>query len=1175
MPRKFAKPDRRRRDFTWPLCDLRHTPLLIAESFVDALFLPMFSNGTLEERESGHEEEHTGERNLIVWIGNKNRGRTGALSSVILLLSLIASSAVVSAEGAVHPMRFEHLTLDNGLSQSNVLSVLQDSDGMMWFGTENGLNRYDGYEFTHYKRQRGNPNALGNDFIYDIAEGKDGNLWIATNGGGLARLNRDTGLVKTYRYDAEATDSVSSNVIRRLLMDEDGNLWLGTRGAGLDRFDPATETFSHFPVSTNEEPGTIYALHQDSSGSLWIGGDHGLARFDAATNELHFIAIDDTGNAAPGTKSVRAVLEDSDGQLWIGTYGGGLIRLNRSSESFEHFTHAADDQTTISGDRISSIYEDSDGRLWVGTAQGLNLIDRSSGAAVRYMTDSSDQSSLGDNDISSIFQDRSGLLWIGTRSHGLNKWNPRTWYYGFEPATELSSNGERQPNIMAFVDDNAGTLWVGTFGDGLHAIDRNSGEITKYGSDSDSDYEIPDNRVMSLMHARNGDIWIGTMTSGILRLDPATGESIHYRHEKENPNSLRANGIMTMYEDKAGFVWVGTFGGGISRYNPKTDQFRGFSPQSDDPYSLSSNRITSFAEDKSGKIWVGTDAGGLSLFDRQSERFHQFRHDPIKPNTLSADTVYSVNIDADGDVWVGTQGGGLDRVVGSADNPEKITFDNISQKDGLSNDVIYGVQFDDAGWIWLSTNHGISRYNPYTSEVRQMHRKDGLQSEEFNFGAHYRSDAGELFFGGHKGYNAFHPEDIKASSVVPLIALTGFFKGGDPNKADLPVDKNGNVELSWKDDVVTFEFAAMNFVAPTQNRFMYKLEGFDSKWIEIGDRRRATYTNLNDGHYVFRVKAANSEGIWNEAGFAVPIRVTAAPWDTWWAYFVYGAAFALTVAGFWVAHRRKLSREEEYSHRLELEVKSRTEKLLDKNQQLRVLNQALQESSLSDPLTGLRNRRFVFEEVSRDLDVIRRRLADERDGVDKSDISDLVFMMIDLDNFKPINDTYGHAAGDEMLIQLRDVLLGICRRPDFVIRWGGDEFVVIAKQTRSDESQNLAERIRSSIASTNFTLIDGQIVRTTCSIGFTSYPLFRAHADESNLDQIISLADGLMYEAKKKRNAWVGMVGPSQAVTSFECKNDLIEPTSLLFQARRAGNLNTFSADADEKNAPCRVKSAG
>jgi diguanylate cyclase (GGDEF)-like protein len=1044
----------------------------------------------------------------------------------------------------------------------------------MWFGTENGLNSFDGYEFNHYKRERGNPEALNNDFIFDIAEGNDGALWLATNGGGLAKLNRANGRVKTYRRDATNAASIAGNVVRRLLIDKDGFIWIGTRGAGLDRFDPKTETFTHLDLKTDDTLGTVFALMQDSAGILWVGGDHGLTRFDTDDLSSDAMTYDPASPDSGWPHSVRAIVQDSDDQLWVGTYGGGLSRLDAETNSFEHFVHDENDVTTISSDRVSSLFEDSAGRLWAGTAEGLNLVDRSSGAMVRYVSDSSDSSTLGDNDISSIYEDRSGLLWVGTRSHGLNTWNPRTWYYGFEAAKEISTEGESQPNVMAFIDDGAGTLWVGTFGEGLNAINRNSGEITKYRNDPNSGYRIADDYVMSLMRDSRGSIWVGTMRSGITRLDPRTGESTQFRHEPGNPNSLGANGIMTMYEDRDGFVWVGTFGGGISQFNPENGQFRRFSSNANDPYAVSADRITSFAQDTNGNMWIGTDGGGLNLMDRETERFYQFRHDPNDSHALASDTVYSINIDSDHNVWVGTQGGGLDRVVGSAQDPGTIFFENTSSQDGLANDVIYGIQFDDAGWIWMSTNYGISRFNPDTGEIKNMHRKDGLQSEEFNFGAHYRNDSGELFFGGHNGYNAFHPQDIKASAVIPLIALTGFFNGGDSTKSELPVDEAESVEISWKDDVIAFEFAAMDFVAPKQNRYMYKLEGFDKDWIDLGNRRRVTYTDLDDGNYLLRVKAANSEGVWNEAGFAMPVRVTAAPWDTWWAYVGYFALFAHLVVGLWLGHRRKVRREEEYSHRLEWEVESRTEKLLDKNKQLRELNKALQESSLSDPLTGLRNRRFVFEEVSRDLDVIQRRLGDERDGVDKHDVSELVFMMIDLDNFKPINDTYGHAAGDEMLLQLRDVLLRICRRSDFVIRWGGDEFVVIAKQTRPDEAEQLAERIRSNVADSNFTLGDGQIVRTTCSIGFAAYPLFRAQADESNLDQIISLADGLMYEAKKKRNAWVGMLGPSEAVTSFDFDHNDVESTSLLFRARRAGKRNKFSLFSDE-SAPMPMESVG
>ena len=1093
------------------------------------------------------------------------------LRMTLLAFLLILAVPLANATGdSSHPMRFGHLTVNDGLSQSNVLSVLQDSEGWMWFATENGLNRYDGYEFRYFKRERGNPAALSNDFIFDLAEGTDGSLWLATNGGGLAKLDRKSGEVQSFRHDADSDNSLSSNVVRVVHVDAAGIVWAGTRDGGLNRFDPKTERFERIDLGIGESSGTIHVLQPDGENAIWVGGDNGLVKLDTETRKV-------TANlsAVLGEHSVRAVLKDSDAQLWVGTYGGGLARFNSAADVVDRFVHDENDAATLSGNRISTLFEDNDGRLWAGTTHGLNLVDRSTGAVVRYVSSNEDASSLSDNDISSIYQDRTGLLWIGTKSQGVNKWNPRSWLYGYEPAKEVSVDRKREANVMAFVEDSRNTLWLGTFGDGLNAIDRDTGEVIRYRTDATGAQKIAGDRVMSLMRDRNGNIWVGTMMNGITRIDPVAGESTDYRNIPGDETSLSANGIMTMHEDRSGLVWIGTFGGGISLYNPATDRFTRFGAGENKPNSVSSNRITSFAEAANGDMWIGTDAGGLNLYQRSSKTFHHFAHDPDDITTLAADTVYAVNIDSDGAVWVGTQGGGLDRVVGDSRRPETITFSNVSEKDGLSNDVVYGVQFDQSGWIWMSTNYGISRFNPETGEIKNLHRTDGLQSEEFNFGAHYRSERGELFFGGHNGFNAFQPDDIRASTVVPVIALTGFFRGGDSTREDLTFDDSNPVELSWRDDNVTFEFAAMDFAAPEQNRYMYKLEGFDKDWIDLGNRRSATYTDLNDGNYLLRVKAANSEGIWNEAGFALPIKVAAAPWDSWWAYLAYFALCAQIGAGLWFGHRRKIRREEEYSRRLEQEVSSRTETLLDRNKQLKDLNKALQESSLSDPLTGLRNRRFVFEEVSRDLDLVQRRLGNERLGIDTSDVNEMVFMMIDLDNFKPINDTYGHAAGDEMLLQLRDVLLDICRRSDFVIRWGGDEFVVIAKQTKPEEAEWLAERIRNSIANSSFKLGDGQIVRTTCSIGYAAYPLFRSGCDDSSLDQIISLADGLMYEAKKHRNAWVGMLGPNDVVASFEPEGNDIESTSLLFRARHAGNLRKFSSDADAQQPLLRLSNAG
>ena len=1071
------------------------------------------------------------------------------LAALVLLTALAFAVPARAAGNDHHPMRFDRLSLDEGLSQSNVLAILQDSDGLMWVGTENGLNRYDGYDFTAFRRQRGNPAALPNDFIFDIAEGKDGTLWIATNGGGLVRMDRASGTFKAFRNDPADASSIGSNVVRRVFIDTDGSVLAGTRGAGLRRLDEASGEFTSVAlpgVSETDSLDSIFALMSDSAGALWVGGDHGLVR------------IGETAKRFDGfDKSVRAVYESSDGTIWAGTFGGGLARMDQSGEGFTFYRHDADDAASISGNEVSSILEDDGGRLWVGTTDGLNLVNTDSDTFIRFGYDSGDSTSVSGDSITVLYQDAGGVLWVGTKTRGLNKWNPRTWAYGFEDGRKLATDGEQAPNVTSFTEDRQGRLLVGTFGEGLNIVDRSSGDITKLRHDPENPGSISDNFVMSMTAASDGTILLGTMRNGIDRFDPETGSVVaRYRRDADNPASISANGIMALYEDSKGRIWAGTFGGGVSRLDPDTGEFTRFLADPNTSASLSGNRVTAFAEDSSGRMWIGTDSAGLNLYDEASGVFHHFRHDAMDPTTLSDDTIYSLKVDANGSVWVGTRGGGLDRVAGSAADPEHIGFSNVSAADGLSNDVIYGIEADAKNRLWLSTNFGINRYNPQTGAVKELHRRDGLQSEEFNFGAHFANTSGELFFGGGNGYNAFNPAGLPINAHAPAIVLTGFFNGRSGIREDLELNDDGSLELSHKQDTISFEFAALDFSAPERNQYMYKLEGFDNEWVNLGNRRRVTFTNLDDGSYLLRVKAANSDGVWNEAAFALPVRVAPAPWETWWAYLGYFMAAVQLGVLIWWAHRQKVRREEDYSRRLERAVAVRTEKLVERNQQLKVLNNALQESSLSDPLTGLRNRRFVFEEISRDFETIRRKNSDAFDGVDNSNAADLVFMMVDLDNFKPINDTYGHAAGDQMLLEVRDVLLGTCRRSDFVIRWGGDEFVVIAKQAKPDECKALAERIRDDIAKHNFALSDGQIVRTTCSIGFAAYPIFRSNLDESSLDQVIGLADALMYEAKKHRNAWAGMFGPNEAATSFDISADELEPTSILFRARRSGNLS-------------------
>lgn len=1084
------------------------------------------------------------------------KGLTAAWRSLCCMVLAVILSPMANAETA-KPLHMESLSLEQGLSQSAVLTIHQDSVGFMWFGTEDGLNRYDGYTFTHYKRERGSAVGLANDFIFDIAEDRDRNLWIATDGGGVAKWDRATDSFKTYRHDPNNLNSLSSDMVRTLHIDADGAIWIGTRRSGVDRLDPSSGVFTHYrhdaADSASLSSDEVYAITTDRNGRVWIGTDDGLNHFETSTGNFVRYRHDPENAGSLSNDRIRALFVDGQGALWVGTYAG-LNRFDGEASGFTRYQHVPGDASSLSYDKVVVIFEDADARLWVGTSKGLNFLDRVNARFKRYRSDAANPFSLSDDYIMSLHQDRTGVLWVGTKSGGVNKWNPATWSMGHHVADPEAAERLDNPNVTSFAQEASGELWVGTFGSGLKRMNRVTEKVIHFRHDPSNVASLSDDFVMSLLRSAKGELWVGTMNGGLNRLNPVTGAVERFVHDPADPASLSANGVMSLLEDTQGNIWAGTFGGGLNKLDPQTNAITRFNHDPANPSSLSSPRATAIAEDRSGAFWVGTDGGGLNLLDPKSGVFHQYRDKANDPTSLSDNTVYSLHVDATGTVWVGTRGG-LNRVIGSASEPGSIRFETLSEKSGLDNESIYGIRSTSDGNLWLSTNYGLARFNPGTGEVRNFHRRHGLQSEEFNFGAHYISAKGELFFGGPNGFNAFHPGQLETNTAPPPIVLTSIEGFDGPIKSDIPVDQLEEIEFGFGDDVLGFEFAALDFVAPEANRYAYMLEGFNDEWIELGNHRRITFTDLNDGRYTLRVRAANSDGVWNEAGFSLAMRILPAPWDTWWAYVLYAAAAALMVMTPYRAQQRRLAREAEYNNRLEKEVRVRTRALADRNGELETANNKLLQASLTDPLTGLRNRRFLFEEALKDTDLIRRQYRDAKAGSKRKATSDLLFVMVDLDHFKPVNDQFGHAAGDQMLLQVRDVLLDVCRSSDFVVRWGGDEFLVVARNANQKEAEALAERIRSRIADTAYVLDSGEIVRTTCSIGFACYPFVRTNPELLSWEQVINLADKAMYEAKKIRNAWVGFLSTSKTAGSEGTVPESIPATAHLFEAVQQGRL--------------------
>jgi signal transduction histidine kinase/ligand-binding sensor domain-containing protein/CheY-like chemotaxis protein len=839
-----------------------------------------------------------------------------------------------AATGVARPIRFEHLGSREGLSQSTVMAVLQDSQGFMWFATENGLDRYDGYSMKVYRRDPSTPGSLASDFVWSIAEDSEGDLWMATLGGGVARWVRRLDRFVLYRHDPANPDSLGSDAVRSILVDAQGRVWAGTEKDGLASIDRRTgESRRYRGVGSGLPADGVFALHEDARGRIWVGTDAGVAVIDRTDARRPSI------RAVPELAGlrVRSLASDSHGDLWIGTFDRGALRHRSGERGTLVLRHDPTRTNTLSSDHVRAVLEDRERRLWIATSRGLDLFDPRSGDVTRYAHDKTEPGSLRDSYAMSLHQDRAGILWVGTRAGGVSRWNPRSWQFGHTRTPSL-----RDVAVTGFADDGDDTVWVSTAGAGLVelSLSQRTERRRWHSASTDGRWRIADDRVMSVLRDRYRRLWVGTMGGGLELLDEQLGRRRTFKHTPGDAATIGADGVMTLFEARDGTIWAGTYGGGIARFDESARVFRVVAAGVGPDRRLSDPRASAIAEDPSGKLWVGTTGGGLNLVDPSSGLVHAYRHDRDVPATVGDDTIYALHVDAGGVLWIGTAGGGLSRAIGSADNPESLRFESWSTRHGLPSDVIYGIEPDATGRLWLSTNYGLARFDPADGSTQVLHDRHGLQAEEFNFAAHHRSSRGLLFFGGNEGFNVFDPGRVSLGGRPPPVVLTALEILNAPAQTPVPHYLLDRFSLGHRDTVATFEFAALDFAAPDRNRYAYRLDGFDPQWIEAGTVRRVSYTNLDPGQYTFEVRAAGADGVWNTQGLSLPVNVQYAPWASPAARVLYVLAAIFIVFALFGAQRRRLQRETRYSQRLAQTVEERTRELSARNRELEVLSQA-------------------------------------------------------------------------------------------------------------------------------------------------------------------------------------------------------------------------------------------
>jgi ligand-binding sensor domain-containing protein/signal transduction histidine kinase len=825
-------------------------------------------------------------------------------------------------------VRFERLSLEEGLSQSVVHAILQDQAGFLWIGTDDGLNRYDGYEFKVYKPENNNPNSLGDRSITSLAEDENGYLWIGTRLGGLNRYDPRSGKFTRYTHDKENEQSISSNQIHDLYLDENG-LWIGTDN-GLDFLDFKTNSFTHRRASPDNPFGlnsnSITALFKDSSGLLWIGtANAGVNVYDIENDTYTIYKFDENNPASLSHNRILSVVEGKKGEIWIGT-ANGLNRFNAGAKYFSRFMNSKDSPYSLAGNTVYALYVDRAGGLWIGTNNGLDRYDPQSYKFIHHQNQPSVPNTLSNNQVYAIHEDASGVLWVGTYGGGLNKYNrqqDRFAYYRHNPddPNSLSDNF-----VFPILVDANGYVWIGTYNGGLNRFTPLMDEFTHFKHDPDDPTTIDSNSVISLYIDREGTLWVGTMR-GLDRYNPDTNEFSHFQPADAGDGSGFT--IFSMYEDSQGTFWVGSKRG-LAIFDKETQTF--IEHEFGELYAFNGNIIDAILEDKDGSLWVGTFDDGLKRINLKTGEVIQYHYDPADATTLGSNAVMSIYQDGQGILWFGTHGGGLNRY-----NPATGTFSRFTEDDGLLNNVIYGIVEDNPGNLWLSTNFGLSRFDPVSKAFRNFTASDGLQSNEFNQNAYARDHNGNLYFGGINGLNVFTPREIRDNPYPPKVALISISQDGVPLIQKQTAEYLQTITLKWPQDSFEFEFAAFAYEQPSRNQYSYMLEGFDADWVKTGSQRNGRYTNLPGGAYTLRLRGSNSDGVWSERGQSIKIVVVPPFWETWWFRGVLVILFGAAVAG---ALRWRVKSIQNRNRELERLVKKRTADLEKRTSEIDALYRA-------------------------------------------------------------------------------------------------------------------------------------------------------------------------------------------------------------------------------------------
>jgi diguanylate cyclase (GGDEF)-like protein len=1010
---------------------------------------------------------------------------------VMLLVMPVICARIGHAQeaGRAGVVSFRQVAIADDVPAHLCSAIAQDRAGLLWFGTQGGLVRYDGYEARVYRSNPADPATLAGNYVRTLLVASDGRLWVGTFSGGLSVFDPRTEKFTRYQHDPNSRSSLAYDRVEGLAEDCCKRIWIATN-AGLDRFDPRTQSFQHFRYDANDPRSIaddrVRGLLVDRSGRLWVGTRDGLQRWNGEDGGFERVA--------PGLAGqyVIRLHEARDGRIWVGTEEHGAAVVDPRNGAMRRIAPRPIDPNGLSHYWVYGFAEGVAGEMWVATfGGGVDIVDERSLTVVdRLRHDAVLDDTIGADRVGAVFRDRVGVMWVATWGEGIARHDPRTRAFRSLRFSPNRADGLSHAAAVRALEMHDGRIWVGTNGNGIDVLDRELRRVGEHRPNARDAGALSDGAITCLAQSEDGTIWVATLNSSLHRLRPGAT-----RFERVPAERLAGGPIRTMAFTRDGTLWAGA-AEGMARIDPVTLATRVYRrwPGA----AKSSPAIESIVAAADGTLWVGSD-NGLYSFDPRTESTIRIAKNDGLPDNWVPDLLLA----RDGRLWVGTAGGAA---VMTRWDGRVARFETVAEKLHRTPSPAEALIEDDEGMIWIGPR---LRLDPRSWTAREFAPADGVAFRNFFIASRARTSDHRLLFGSPEGLLVVTPRALTSDNAdAPIVATALRIEGNARPGAEVL----SSIALSRAERSFALDFAALDRASEQRPLYRYRLDGLDRDWTVMGAGQHSlTYSRLPPGDYVLRVGVMKRDGRWSARELRLPVMVMPAFHQTTFARVLFVLAGAALLYGAYRLRVRQLRAREKALERI---VAERTRELAEKNQQI-------EEASLTDPLTKLRNRRYLEQTIGNDLELAARG------GVDR----DLVFLMIDLDHFKSVNDQYGHAAGDAVLVEVARVVASTMRTSDTVVRWGGEELLIVVRFVDRAHAAEVAEKVRSAVAALEIVLPDGTMIRRTCSIGFAAWPFSPAAPRALSWERVVDLADAALYIAKHGgRNAWCGVALASHEV---------------------------------------------